>query len=74
MISYRFVRIQRRDGGMYTAPIAWYHAISTSYILAEKPPIEDLVGISVVLPDGSLGLVSPKECLNYDQLPDNLLQ
>ena len=73
-MATKFVRIQRRDGGMYTAPIAWYNAISTPYNLAEKPPLKDLVGISVVLPDGSLGLVSPKECLNYDQLPDNLLQ
>lgn len=73
-MSTKFVRIQRRDGKTYMAPIAWYHAISTSYILAEKPPLKDLVGISVVLHDGSLGLVTPKECLNYEHLPDNLLQ
>lgn len=73
-MTTKFVRIQRRDGKTYTAPIAGYHAISACYILAENPPIEDLVGISVVQDDGSFGMILPKECLNYDQLPDNLLQ
>jgi hypothetical protein len=73
-MATKFVKIQAGGSKTYMAPIAWYHAISTPYILAEKPPLKDLVGITVVLHDGSLGLVSPKECLNYDQLPDNLLQ
>ena len=70
----KFVRIQRRDGNIYTAPIAGYHAISACYILAEKPPIKDLVGIRIVQDDGSFGMILAKECLNYDQLPDNLVQ
>ena len=73
-MATKFVRIQRRDGKIYTAPIAGYHAFSANYILAEKPPRKDLAGIRIVQDDGSFGMILPKECLNYDQLPDNLLQ
>ena len=64
----------KQFGRVYSAKIAGYRSTNSHYILAEKPDKKDLLGIRIVQQDGSVGMILPKECLNYEQLPDNLLQ
>lgn len=69
----RMVKIKQYGLRVYHAPIKGYYVYSADYLVATKPPIEDLAGIRILQSDGSFGMILAKECLNYNELPDNLL-
>jgi hypothetical protein len=71
-MATKIVKI-KQYGREYTAPIVGYWAFSSRYILAQKPPIADLEGIRILQLDGSIGTILPSECLNYEELQNNLL-
>lgn len=50
-------------------PLIGYYWVSRTGIQKMKPPYEELLGVEVLHPDGTLGVIPPNEIDNWEDLP-----